>query len=387
MPAAGQQAPPQHVQLYDAINALPSELVPPAADVAGMPERCPAPEWKTDDRFRAAMSLRALPKHKRYRLLLSMPHLTCGAARRDSNASLKDYRLAVGKLEQDLAREDGDRKQIFVHQTTFAVINNGLHPSSVMASAEPVIHRPHRHGAHGGRRHVQPAAVLPEPVPRQRVAPARAHGGDHSTVLDAARARSTARGSARTRPYLSLTQRHLLTSQQDLRAQLHTHVWSAGGSHATESRALMRDLGAYIADLSAISHLVQEQQRVLYCVAAAVRVSALPNGRASFNHDIFPGLLPMFREEHATIVLEALEIVVDGLVGFHARVCGLLSDARGMLRDTTGATNCVRLLRPLPPLSLLFSGLTRGRTTSHNPTRRPTITKRSRRGAPRSCPC
>jgi hypothetical protein len=123
VPAAGQQAP--HVRLYEAINALQSELVPPADDVAGTPEPFPAPEWRTDNRFQPAFFLRALPAPKRFRLLLSMPHLTCGAAVRDSDASLENYRRAVGRLGQDLAREDDDGHQFFVHQSTFAVINSG----------------------------------------------------------------------------------------------------------------------------------------------------------------------------------------------------------------------------------------------------------------------
>jgi len=114
------------VQLYDAINGLPSELVPPAADINGALEPFPAPEWSTDNRFQPAVFLRALPAPKRFRLLLSMPHLTCGVSHGDRDAaSLENYRHAVGKLEQDLQPGRDGVQQIFVHQTTFAVINSG----------------------------------------------------------------------------------------------------------------------------------------------------------------------------------------------------------------------------------------------------------------------
>lgn len=392
MPTAEQQALPPHVQLYDAINGLQSELVPPAADINGALEPFPAPEWRTDNRFQPAVFLRALPAPKRFRLLLSMPHLTCGVAGGDRYApTLENYRRAVGELEQGLQPGRDGGEQIFVHLTTFAVINSGspLH-FRTCASADPVTRRPHHHGAHGERRNVQPTAILPAPVPRQRAASACAHGRNAHALLEAPRARQTAREGAYARPCppsLPLPPWQPLNSYQDLHAQMHTHVWSASTStsneHATHrelSKELKRNLGVYIADLSAISHLVQAQLQVLDDMAAFVRNHAWDERDKGFNQDIFRMPLPLQREEHNRIVLDALKMVTDELEEFRARVGGLLTDARGLLRDTTDATNCVRPLGPPPPPPLfLLPGLTHGSTTSHSATRRQTSTKHARR--------
>jgi hypothetical protein len=131
------------------------------------------------------------------------------------------------------------------------------------------------------------------------------------------------------------------------------------------ARTVRRDLGAYIADLGAISHLVQAQLQVLYEVAAFLDVHTWDERDKCLNQDNFN--LPVLREEHNRNVL--LKMVVDEHEAFHACVGGLLADARGMLRDATDATNYVRPLRP----PLLVSRLTRGSTTS----RRPTSTKHS----------
>jgi len=120
---------------------------------------------------------------------------------------------------------------------------------------------------------------------------------------------------------------------------MHTHVWSASTSnsddhakHCELGDALKRDLGVYMADLSAIAHLVQAQLQVLDDLAAFVRNHAWDERVKGFNQDIFRMPLPLLREEHNRIVLDALKMVTDEREEFRARIGGLVTDARGLLR-------------------------------------------------------
>lgn len=156
-------AEPPHITLYNCINSLDAEAVPDtestvrSTDITIQKWLEKAPPFSAKNRFKPEISLRATFAPERFRLMLSLPHLTFGINEDPAakNFTLEQYRKNIGLVRSQallpppvknstapngnapgsgsargsvhggIPEDAAQQGQISVHQSMFMVINSG----------------------------------------------------------------------------------------------------------------------------------------------------------------------------------------------------------------------------------------------------------------------